>query len=89
MASWQQNQAGWGSLLGGIGGLFSLSDENAKEDMEKIAETDDGIGIFKFRYKGSPKTQIGLKAQDVAKKKPRAVAMGGDGLMRVNYGEAV
>lgn len=89
LASWQQNQAGWGSLLGGIGGLFSLSDENAKEDMEKIAETDDGIGIFKFRYKGSPKTQIGLKAQDVAKKKPRAVAMGGDGLMRVNYGEAV
>ena len=89
MNAWQQNQAGWGSLLGGIGGLFSLSDENAKEDMEKIAETDDGIGIFKFRYKGSPKTQIGLKAQDVAKKKPRAVAMGGDGLMRVNYGEAV
>lgn len=89
MNAWEQNQAGWGSLLGGIGGLFSMSDENAKEDMEKIAETDDGIGIFKFRYKGSPKTQIGLKAQDVAKKKPRAVAMGGDGLMRVNYGEAV
>lgn len=89
LASWQQNQAGWGSLLGGIGGLFSLSDERAKEDMEKIAETDDGIGIFKFRYKGSPKTQIGLKAQDVAKKKPKAVAMGGDGLMRVDYGSAV
>lgn len=89
LASWQQNQAGWGSLLGGIGGLFSLSDENAKEGMEKIAETDDGIGIFKFRYKGSPKTQIGLKAQDVAKKKPKAVAQGADGLLRVNYGEAV
>lgn len=89
LASWQQNQAGWGSLLGGIGGLFSLSDENAKEDMEKIAETDDGIGIFKFRYKGSPKTQIGLKAQDVAKKKPKAVAQGADGLLRVDYGRAV
>lgn len=89
MNAWEQNQAGWGSLMGGIGGLFSLSDERAKEDMEKIAETDDGIGIFKFKYKGSPKTQIGLKAQDVAKKKPRAVAIGGDGLLRVNYGEAV
>jgi len=89
MAAWQQKQAGIGSFLGGLGGLFALSDENAKEDMEKIAETEDGIGIFKFRYKGDPKVQIGLKAQDVAKKKPKAVAKGADGLLRVNYGEAV
>lgn len=89
MAAWQQRQAAIGGLLGGIGGLFSLSDEQAKDDMEKIAETEDGIGIFKFRYKGDPKVQIGLKAQEVAKKKPKAVAKGADGLMRVNYGEAV
>ena len=89
MAAWQEKQAGISSFLGGLGGLFALSDENAKEDMEKIAETEDGIGIFKFRYKGDPKTQIGLKAQEVAKKKPKAVARGTDGLLRVNYGEAV
>lgn len=89
MNAWQQNQAGWGSLLGGIGGLFSLSDERAKEDMEKIAETDDGIGIFKFRYKGSPKTQIGLKAQDVKKRRPEAVKTAPSGLMMVDYGSAV
>lgn len=92
MAAWEQRQAGIGSFLGGLGGLFELSelsDERAKDDMEKIAETEDGISIFKFRYKGSPKTQIGLKAQDVAKKKPKAVAKGADGLLRVNYGEAV
>lgn len=89
MAAWQQRQAAMGSLLGGIGGLFALSDERAKDDMEKIGETEDGIGIFKFRYKGDPKVQIGLKAQEVAKKKPGAVAMGADGLLRVDYGRAV
>lgn len=89
MNAWQQNQAGWGSLLGGIGGLFSLSDERAKEDMEKIAETDDGIGIFKFRYKGSPKTQIGLKAQDVKKHRPDTVKTAPSGLLMVDYERAL
>lgn len=101
MNQWQQNQAASGSMIGGIGGLFSggsssamaglmaLSDERAKNDKQKIGETEDGMGIYSFKYKGSPKTEIGLMAQEVAKKKPRAVAMGGDGLMRVNYEEAL
>lgn len=89
MAAWQQKQAGIGSLLGGLGGLFALSDERAKTDKEKIAETDDGLGIFKFKYKGSPKTEIGLMAQEVEKKKPGAVRTGPDGLKRVNYGRAL
>jgi hypothetical protein len=89
LAGWQQKQAATGALLGGLGGLFSLSDERAKDDMERIGETDDGMGIFKFRYKGDDKVQIGLKAQEVAKKKPSAVRKGRDGMLRVNYGEAV
>lgn len=89
MAAWGQNQAAFGSLLGGLGGLFALSDERAKDDMEKIAETEDGISIFKFRYKGDPKVQIGLKAQEVAKKKPGAVGKAPGGLMMVDYGKAV
>ena len=89
MAQWQASQAATGSLIGGLGGLFALSDERTKEDKVRIGETDDGIGIFKFKYKGSPKTEIGLMAQEVAKKKPSAVAKGADGLLRVNYGKAV
>lgn len=89
LAAWQQQQAALGSAIGGIGGLFSLSDERAKTSKKKIGKTDDGIGIYSFRYKGSPRTEIGLMAQEVAKKKPRAVAVGGDGLMRVNYREAL
>ena len=101
MAQWQQNQAAGGSLLGGIGGLFSggansamagimsLSDERAKTDKHVIGETKDGMNIYSFKYKGSPKTEVGLMAQEVAKKKPKAVAKGADGLLRVNYAEAL
>lgn len=89
MASWQQSQAAMGSAIGGLGGLFALSDPKAKTDKQKIAETSDGMGIYSFKYKGSPKTEIGLMADEVKRKKPSAVRKGQDGLMRVNYGEAL
>jgi hypothetical protein len=101
MAQWQQNQAALGSAIGGLGGLFaggansafnglmSLSDERAKDDKEKIGETKDGMGIYSFKYKGSDKTQIGLMAQDVKKKKPGAVKTTQSGLMAVDYGKAL
>lgn len=101
MAQWQQNQAATGSMLGGLGGLFaggansalagimSLSDPKAKTDKKKIAETDDGMSIYKFKYKGSPKTEIGLMATDVKKRKPGAVKKAPSGLMMVDYGKAL
>lgn len=79
----------FGSLLGGLGGLFALSDERAKTDKEKIGETEDGMGIWSYRYKGDDMPQIGLMAQEVAKKKPEAVAVRPDGLMAVNYAKAL
>ena len=89
MAAWQANQAAMGSMLGGLGGLFTLSDERAKTDTDKIGETDDGMGIYSYRYKGQPQKQIGLMAQEVQKKKPQAVRKGADGLLRVNYEKAL
>lgn len=89
MNAWQQNQAAIGSTLSGLGGLFSLSDERAKTDKEKIGETEDGMGIYSFKYKGSPKTEIGLMAQEVSRKRPGAVRKGRNGLMHVNYEEAL
>ena len=76
-------------LIGGLGGLFALSDERAKEDKKKIGKTKDGLGIYSYRYKGDPETRIGLMAQEVAKKKPGAVATRRDGLMAVDYREAL
>lgn len=89
MGQWQANQAAMGSMLGGLGGLFALSDERAKTDKDKIGETDDGMGIYSYRYKGTPQKQIGLMAQEVQKKKPKAVRKGADGLLRVNYEKAL
>jgi hypothetical protein len=89
MAAWQANQAAMGSMLGGLGGLFTLSDERAKTDTDKIGETDDGMGIYSYRYKGQPQKQIGLMAQEVQRKKPQAVRKGVDGLLRVNYEKAL
>ena len=89
MNAWGQNQAAMGSMIGGLGGLFALSDERAKDDKEKIGETDDGMGIYSFRYKGSPETQVGLMAQDVKRKKPAAVRKRPDGLFEVDYARAL
>jgi hypothetical protein len=92
MQGYQQQQSNMGGLLGGLGslaGMFMLSDERAKEDIEKVGKTKDGLGLYSYRYKGSPTTQVGLMAQEVKKKKPDAVMTGSDGLMRVNYKKAL
>ena len=89
MNAWGQGQAATGSSIGALGGLFALSDERAKDDKKKIGETKDGLGIYSFKYKGSNKTETGLMAQEVKKKKPGAVRTRPDGLFEVNYGKAL
>lgn len=77
--------AGLLSLMGGSGGgmaalapLLALSDERAKDDVESIGMLNDGQNVVRFRYKGEPKTHIGVIAQDVAAVEPDAVYdMGG------------
>jgi len=73
----------------GSGALLALSDERAKDDKRKIGETEDGLGLYSFKYKGDDRTQIGLMAQDVKKKKPGAVKTLPGGLMAVDYGRAL
>lgn len=89
MNAWSAQQAMLGEGLAAAGGLFALSDPDAKTDKEKIAETKDGMGIYSFKYKGSDKTQLGLMADEVQKKKPKAVRRRKDGLREVNYKEAL
>ena len=73
-------------------GFFS-SDRRLKKDIVRIGETDAGLPIYSYRYKGQdgPK-QIGLMAQDVEKVNPDAVGLAaaadGNYYKTVNYEKA-
>jgi hypothetical protein len=73
------------STTTGGGGFFS--DERLKENIQKVGETNDGQPIYRYNYKGDPRTQIGLMAQDVEKHHPEAVGLAG-GYKTVDYKEA-
>lgn len=83
----------WGSQifggLGALGSIFSMSDERTKEDVEPIGELFDGQQIYRYRFKDEPKgtTRIGLMAQDVEKRNPRAVREF-NGIKGVDYRDA-
>jgi hypothetical protein len=97
--SQSSTQRGSPGLLGVMGGLFSglggiaqaggfpalFSDRRLKEDIKRVGETDEGLGIFTYKYKGNPTTHMGVMAQDVQKVKPEAVKKVG-GYLAVDYG---
>lgn len=77
-----------GSWMSGIGSLFALSDERAKEDIEPVGKTFDGQNLYSFRYKGEETPHVGLLAQEREKIDPDSVVEVG-GLKVVNYGRAL
>jgi len=80
---------GIGNVIGGALTLAGMaSDERVKENAVQIGETFDGQPIYKFNYRGDPRSQIGLMAQDVEQERPGAVRELG-GVKHVNYDEAL
>jgi len=73
-----------------IASIFALSDRRMKHDIRRIGKTDDGMPIYKFKYKGDDReqTHIGFMADEVERKHPNAVMTGSDGMKRVDYGQA-
>ena len=63
---------GANGYLSGLGSSVSsaFSDARVKDDIASIGTTHDGQPIYRFRYKGDPKVQMGLMAQDVEKRDP-------------------
>jgi hypothetical protein len=75
------------SLIGGIiGGVLSIfSDENLKRDIALLYRRNDGVGVYRYRYRdGDAKWYRGLIAQDVALIYPEHVVKEGD-FFKVNY----
>lgn len=90
MQAAQMKQANLGGLFSGIGSMFALSDRRAKTGIKKVGMAN-GLNLYTYEYKkglGPIGRQIGVMAQEVAKKIPEAVAKGADGLFRVNYSKA-
>lgn len=79
-----QIAGGLTSLFGGGGGTTAgnifkfISDRNAKEDIEQVGALFDGTPVYRYRYKGDVRFQIGLMAQDVEKYAPEAVGQIGE-----------
>jgi len=67
--------------------LAFLSDERAKHDIKKVGELYDGQPVYRFKYNGDDKTQMGLIAQKVEKGHPEAVGLAG-GMKTVDYKRA-
>jgi hypothetical protein len=80
-------------MIGGTGGfgaggwLTALSDRRAKENREVVGKLFDGQPIYRYNFKGQPRTEIGLIAQNVERRNPEAVSEFG-GLKMVDYGSA-
>jgi len=63
--------------LGAISGLASglmgfLSDERSKDDIEPVGKTFDGQTVYRYRYKGDHRHQLGFIAQEVERNVPDA-----------------
>lgn len=97
LASWQTNvanaknaqsaqntQTGTAVASAALMALSAFSDKRVKKDIKKVGKTDDGLPIFTYKYKGQDRTQMGVMAQDVEKKKPGAVHSVG-GIKMVDY----
>lgn len=78
-------------LLAGVGSAGSYfgakSDLRLKENIRKVGEFEDGLGIYDYNYIGESGTWRGVMAQDVAKLRPHALGVPTNGgFMTVNYG---
>lgn len=67
-----------------------FSDRRLKEDIKRIGKTDDGLPIYKFKYRGDPdeQTHIGFMADEVEEHAPEAVGLDPSGYKTVDYDRA-
>jgi Chaperone of endosialidase len=66
-------------------GIQLVSDIRLKRDIVRVAELDNGLGLYRYRYLWSDTVYVGVMAQEVAETYPESVVRGSDGYLRVNY----
>lgn len=92
----QEGGEGFGSILGGLGGLAAgaakvaplfMSDRRLKQDIEVMGKDEaTGLTLYEFAYLGGNGQRYrGVMADEVARVNPAAVVRGADGFDKVNY----
>jgi hypothetical protein len=85
-SNFSRSSGGFSRSGGGFSHGGRRSDIRLKEDIMLLNRLDNGLGIYRFRYKGSDHTSyVGVMAQEVQEVVPSAVRRGGDGYLRVSY----
>ena len=57
-----------------------------KQDIVALTRLDNGLELYRFRYKGNDTTvYVGVMAQEVEKLDPRAVSRDSEGYLMVDY----
>ena len=69
----------------GLSGLFKLSDKRLKKDISHVFTLANKIKIYKYRFIGSDRMELGVLAQEVQEVMPGAVTTDSHGFLRVNY----
>ncbi|MGO4736847.1 DUF3300 domain-containing protein [Bosea sp. 2KB_26] len=72
-----------GGGRGGGGGR--RSDIALKDHIVELGRLWNGIGFYRFAYRGSDRRYVGVMAQEVQEVAPEAVTRGADGFLRVYY----
>jgi endosialidase-like protein len=80
----QPVKADW--LCGPGGGGGHRSDIRLKQDIVPLGRLNNGLELYRFRYKGSDRTTyVGVMAQEVQEIEPSAVWRDHSGYLVVNY----
>lgn len=79
-------------ILGGVMGAastgmktFMMSDARLKDVAGRVGETDEGVPLYLYSYRGDDQPRIGPMAQEVARTRPDAVARHPSGYLMVDY----
>lgn len=88
--------SGWiGTGLAGLGTLAKfmpflpgISDARAKDIFGRVGETNEGLPLYLYTYKGDSDPRIGPVAQEVAEFHPEAVSRHPSGYLQIDYARA-
>lgn len=84
-----QKQGSLGSIMQGVGAAGSaiaMSDRRLKENIEKVGELADGLGVYRWNYIWGPERFEGVMADEVAELRPWALGPIIGGYASVDYG---